>query len=76
MSFRDGLLAIPYYKKDVSRVFLAIYNLDGLDYTKSHTSPLYMFGGYYENFYNEGNKVVLNILDNNSSSEYPQARIL
>jgi hypothetical protein len=47
-SYSKGLLTIPYVDTASQRSFVAVYDLTSLDYTKTATTPLQMFGGYYE----------------------------
>ena len=54
LSFNGGLLAIPYFKNDVRQAFVAIYNLNDLDYSQSLSTPFFMLEGLYDLIYTVG----------------------
>ena len=76
LSLSNGLLAIPYSKPDVEEIFIAVYNLNKLDYSKSLNTPFFMLGGIYVAAPEAPGPFILNILENNSTSTFTEAMIL
>lgn len=63
LSYADGLLAIPYFKKDEKQMFIAVFDMDDLNYTKVLPTPFFMFGGIYQELDRVEDLRVLNVLE-------------